>query len=65
VTRAIALALETPEPRYAIVHVVGDNPGRQWDLEAARQLYGWEPRYTFGTDGLPVYTVAEGSPTCA
>ncbi|MBM3477415.1 MAG: NAD(P)-dependent oxidoreductase [Armatimonadetes bacterium] len=56
VTRAIALALETPEPGYALVHVVGDNPGRQWDLEAVRRLYGWQPRYTFGADGLPVAT---------
>jgi len=56
VTRAIALVLEASEPRYALVHVVGDNPGRLWDLEAARQLYGWQPRYTFGPDGLPCAT---------
>jgi len=62
VTRAIALALEAPEPRYALVHVVGDNPGRQWDLEAARQLYGWEPRYTFGADGLPCMSEGRTSP---
>jgi len=51
VTRAVALALEASEPGYALVHVVGDNPGRQWDLEAARNVYGWAPRYAFGPDG--------------
>ncbi|MBM3500252.1 MAG: NAD(P)-dependent oxidoreductase, partial [Armatimonadetes bacterium] len=54
VARAIALALETPEPTYALVHIVGDGSEGRWDLEAARRLYGWEPRYTFGADGLPV-----------
>lgn len=53
VTRAITLALEAPEPRYALVHIVGADSGDRWDLEAARRAYGWEPRYAFGPDGLP------------
>jgi len=53
VNRAIALALETPGPGYALVHVVGADSGDQWDLESARRIYGWEPRYSFSPDGLP------------
>ena len=52
VTRAIALALKTPEPGYALVHIVGADSGHQWDLEAAQRVYGWEPRYSFSPDGL-------------
>ncbi len=53
VTRCIALALEATDPGYSLVHVVGADSGDQWDLEAARRLYGWEPRYSFSPDGLP------------
>ena len=53
VTRAITLALEAPGPGYALVHVVGADSGDRWDLEAARRLFGWQPRYAFGPDGLP------------
>ena len=53
VTRAIALALETPEPGYALVHIVGVDSGGRWDLDAARRALGWEPRHAFGPDGLP------------
>lgn len=53
VMRAIELALETPEPGYALVHIVGADSGGEWDLEAARYIYGWEPRYSFAPDGLP------------
>jgi len=28
---------------FGVVYVVGDNPTRQWDLEAGRALYGWWP----------------------
>jgi len=64
VTRAIALALEAPGPGYALVHVVGADSGNRWDLEAARRVYGWTPRYGFGADGLP-YAVQAGSPASA
>ena len=53
VTRAIGLALETPEPGYALVHIVGTDSAHRWDLEAARRVYGWEPEYSFSPDGLP------------
>ncbi len=53
VTRAIGLALETPEPGYALVHIVGADSPHQWDLKAARRVYGWEPEYSFSSDGLP------------
>lgn len=53
VIRAITLALEPPAPGYALVHVVGADSGGRWDLEAARQVYGWQPRFAFGPDGLP------------
>lgn len=54
VTRAFAQVLASPSPTFALVHVVGDNPGRHWDLEAARTLYGWQPTVSFGPDGLPM-----------
>lgn len=53
VTRAIALALQAPAPGYVLVHVVGADSGDRWDLEAARQVYGWQPRFAFGPHGLP------------
>jgi len=53
VTLAIALALEAPDPGYALVHVVGAGSGNRWDLETAGRVYGWKPRYAFGADGLP------------
>ena len=52
VTRAIALALHQTAPGYALVHVVGADSGHRWDLDAARQAYGWSPQYAFGPDGL-------------
>jgi len=51
VTRAIELAMTSPGPAYGLAHVVGDNPGRRWDLEAARRLYGWAPRHSFDERG--------------
>jgi len=53
VARAFALALAAETPRYALVHIVGDNPGGHWDLKAARDLFGWRPLYGFGPDGIP------------
>lgn len=52
-TRAIGLALEAPDPGYALVHVVGADSGDEWDLEEAKRVYGWEPWYSFAPDGLP------------
>lgn len=53
VARAFRAALEGPALPFAIVHIVGDNVGRHWDLEMARALLGWEPLYSFGRDGRP------------
>ncbi len=53
VVRAVALALETTDPAYALVHIVGADSGARWDLAEAGQALGWKPRYAFGPDGLP------------
>ena len=53
VARAFRAALEGPVPPFAVVHIVGDNVGRHWDLEMAQRLLGWEPHYSFGRDGRP------------
>lgn len=58
VVRALGLVLACPRPKFALVHLVGDNRGRHWDLEAARALYGWQPTVSFGPDGRPL------EPTC-
>ena len=54
VAQAFARVLRTPEPPFALVHIVGNNGHHGWDREAARRLYGWEPRQRFGTDGAPL-----------
>ena len=53
VAQAFAKVLEHPEPPFALIHVVGEHPERQWDLTAARELYGWFPTVRFGPDGQP------------
>jgi len=57
-TRAIALSPESSDPKYALVHVVGADSGRRWDLDAARHAFGWTPRYAFDPDGQPRNTTA-------
>lgn len=59
VTRVIERAIGTTEPRYALAHVVGGDSGRQWDLQAARRAFGWQPRYAFGSNGLPRATSSD------
>lgn len=54
VTRAIRLALETPEPGYVIAHIVGLGAGQHWDRAVAREALGWEPRYAFNEAGQAV-----------
>jgi len=54
VARAFAAVLQAPRPAFALIHIVGDNIGSHYDLEAARKLYGWKPQRPFGTDGKPV-----------
>jgi len=53
VASAFDCALQCDEPTYALVHIVGDNAGRRWDLEAAKALLGWRPRWRFSDDGEP------------
>jgi len=53
VTRVITLALEPPEPGYALLQVVRADSGRHWDLEAARRTFDWEPQHAFGEDRQP------------
>lgn len=54
VAQAFAKVLERPDPPFALIHVVGEHPERQWDLTAARDLYGWSPTVRFGPDGQPL-----------
>jgi len=53
VARAFGAVISEPEPPWALIHVVGDNEGRNWDLEEGKRLYGWEPEFTFDPDGKP------------
>ena len=53
VARAFACVLAASRPHYALIHVVGDNLGRQWEIETARCLFHWEPEYTFNPDWKP------------
>jgi len=53
VAQAFLLALRTERPPFCLVHIVGDNLGRQWDLETAKTLLGWQPRWRFDAEGKP------------
>ncbi len=53
VARAFSLGLTATLPGFCVVHIVGDNPGRRWDLTAAEDLLGWRPTCRFGEDGRP------------
>lgn len=54
VAGAFSKVLDHPEPPWALIHVVGEHPERAWDLDAARELYGWSPTIRFGPDGQPL-----------
>lgn len=53
VARAFSLGLTAALPPFCVVHIVGDNAGRRWDLAAAEDLLGWRPTCRFGEDGRP------------
>jgi len=53
VAQAFRAVLEQPFPPFAVIHVVADSIGRQWDLSAGQRLYGWEPRVKFLPGGTP------------
>ncbi|HEY7326018.1 MAG TPA: NAD(P)-dependent oxidoreductase [Gemmataceae bacterium] len=43
--QAFVRALSVPLERYEIVTIVGESSRRIWDLEPARRVLGYEPRY--------------------
>ncbi|HTU23542.1 MAG TPA: NAD(P)-dependent oxidoreductase [Gemmataceae bacterium] len=50
--QAFIRALTVPLPRYEIVTLVGESSRRIWDLEAARRVLGYEPRYRLDDLGV-------------
>jgi uronate dehydrogenase len=50
--QALTLALTVPLPNYEIVTIVGDSSRRVWDLEPARRVLGYEPRYRLDDLGV-------------
>ena len=56
VADAFRRVLTQPNPPYSLLHIVSDSPRRTWDIETARDLYGWRPRFSFGDDHLPFET---------
>jgi uronate dehydrogenase len=50
--QAFALALTVPLPAYATVTIVGESSRRVWDLEQARRVLGYEPRYRLDDLGV-------------
>jgi uronate dehydrogenase len=50
--QAFALALTVPLPGYEIVTLVGESSRRVWDLEPARRVLGYEPRYRLDDLGV-------------
>ena len=50
--QAFALALTVPLSGYEIVTIVGESSRRVWDLEPARRVLGYEPRYRLDDLGV-------------
>jgi uronate dehydrogenase len=50
--QAFAMALTVPLPAYAAITIVGESTRRMWDLEPARRLLGYEPRYRLDDLGI-------------
>jgi hypothetical protein len=50
--QAFACALRAPLPGYAAVTIVGESSRRVWDLDAARRILGYEPRYRLDDLGI-------------
>jgi uronate dehydrogenase len=50
--QAFAKALRVPLKRYETVTIVGESSRRRWDLEAARRVLGYVPRYRLDDLGV-------------
>lgn len=50
--QAFTLALTVPLSGYEIVTIVGESSRRVWDLEPARRVLGYEPRYRLDDLGV-------------
>jgi uronate dehydrogenase len=50
--QAFIRALTVPLPNYEIVTIVGESSRRVWDLEPARRVLGYEPRYRLDDLGV-------------
>jgi uronate dehydrogenase len=50
--QAFAKALMVPLSRYEVVTIVGESSQRIWDLEPARRVLGYEPRYKLDELGV-------------
>lgn len=51
VAEAITLALTRPLEGFHLFHIVGQQNGRQWSIDHARQVLGFEPRYVADGNG--------------
>jgi uronate dehydrogenase len=51
--QAFALALTVPLKKYEIVTIVGETSKRVWDLEPARRVLGYSPRFNLDDLGIP------------
>jgi uronate dehydrogenase len=51
-TQAFARALTVPLTRYEVVTIVGESSRRAWDLEPARRVLGYAPRYRLDDLGV-------------
>lgn len=50
--QAFVRALTVPLDRYEVVTIVGESSRRIWDLESARRVLGYEPRYRLDDLGV-------------
>lgn len=50
--QAFTLALTVPLSGYEIITIVGESTRRVWDLEPARRILGYEPRYRLDDLGV-------------
>jgi len=52
--RAYKLALEVPHEGYDLIHLVGENSKRRWDLSKAERILGYRPKYNFEEMGYTI-----------
>ena len=48
------LALEAPHEGYDLIHIVGENSKRRWDLSKAERILGYRPEYNFEEMGYTI-----------